>query len=385
MKKAAVLIVIDSLQGGGAERMVDTYARRLDRSRFDLEICCLVQGGIYLESVRRSGVTVHVLNKRGPADPIMLVRLVWLMRRRRFQIVHSFMFTANLWARIAAIAAGVPIRIAAERNVDDWKGPVRRWLDRRLARWSSKVVAVSTKVEHYCRDRIGIPAEKLMTIRNGIPCESPAPLERSREAIRTELGLALDAPVVIQVGRLVPQKGYEVLLDAMRRVSTSRPHARLLILGDGPARADLVSRARELGIGDRVVFAGFRTNVNEFLHASDLFVLASWREGLPVSLLEAMAAALPAVVTAVGGNDEVVVNGETGFLVPPGDAVQLADRIGQLLDAPALRERMGRAARGRVETVFSADRMVGETEALYERCLKDHLAWGEQRNPCVES
>jgi glycosyltransferase involved in cell wall biosynthesis len=373
MERVSVLIVIDSLQGGGAERMVETYARLIDRSRFSLEICCLVRGGTYLEAIQSSGVAVHVLNKRWPVDPFMFVRLMRLLKKERYQVVHCFMFTANFWGRIAAIITGVPVRIAAERNVDSWKDPVRRWLDRRLARWSSKVVAVSKRVEVFYRDEVGIPVEKLTTIRNGVPPDLLRPTGRSRQSIRAELGLPLDVPVVIQVGRLVPQKGYQVLLDAMRDVRARHPGVRLLILGEGPLRDELAAHARTLGIDDAVVFAGFRRDVLEVLRASDLFVLASWREGLPVSLLEAMAACLPAVVTSVGGNDEVVLEGETGYIVQAGDAAMMADRIIRLLDDPVLRQQMSRAARERVETVFSAERMVHETEALYERCLKERL------------
>jgi glycosyltransferase involved in cell wall biosynthesis len=284
--------------------------------------------------------------------------------------MHSFMFTSNLWGRVGAILAGIPVRIAAERNVDDWKGPIRRWLDRRLAPWTSKVVAVSGKVEEFCRDRIGIPDEKLVTIRNGISVDRFKPLYGSREASRAALGVAPGDLVVTQVARLVPQKGYDVLLKAAGLVRRRYPRIRLMIVGEGPSREALAAQAEHLGIGQAISFLGFRKNVREVLWATDIFVLASWREGLPVSLLEAMAASLPSVVTSVGGNDEAVVEGETGFLVPPGDVVLMADRINRLLDDRALRERMGTAAFKRVESEFSAERMVRETEALYDRCLE---------------
>lgn len=370
MKRIKVLLVIDTLEGGGAERMVVTIAHYLDRSRFDLQVCCLAQGGVYLESVAGEGAPVHILGKRGPIDVIMIIRLIRLMRRGRFQIMHSFMFTSNLWGRIGAILAGIPIRIAAERNVDDWKGPIRRWLDRRLASWTSRVVAVSGKVEVFCHEQIGIPTEKLITIRNGISVDLFKPLSNSREFARAALGLAAEDLVVTQVARLVPQKGYEVLLEAAVLVYRRHPRMRLMIVGDGPSGEALAAQAEQLGIGKSVTFLGFKKDVREVLWATDLFALASWREGLPVALLEAMAASLPSVVTLVGGNNEVVIEGETGFLVPPGDAVQMADRINLLLDDPSLRERLGTAARLRVESEFSAKRMVHETETLYERCLR---------------
>lgn len=371
MKRIKVLMAIDTLQGGGAERMVATYARYLDRLRFDLHVCCLVQGGTYLETVKRWNVPVHVLGKRRPFDLRMMVRLMRLMHQGGFQIVHTHMFTANSWGRIGAVCTGIPVRIATEHNLDDWKGPVRRWIDRRLAPWSAKIIAVSEGVEAFYRDQIGIPAEKLVTIRNGVSEEFLEPVARSRESIRAELGLPLDAPVMVHVARLIPQKGCEVLLEAAKVAALRHPRLRLLMLGEGPLREALETQARRLGIGDLVIFAGFRKNVHEALWASDLFALASWREGLPVSLLEAMAASLPSVVTSVGGNSEVVVEGETGFLVPPGDAAEMAERMTQLLDDPMLRKRMGEAARRRIEVEFSAERMVRETEALYQRSLKE--------------
>ena len=221
--------------------------------------------------------------------------------------------------------------------------------------------------------------ERIRAIPNGVEVPADDPAARGR--IRAELGLG-DAPVLITTSRLHPQKGHRHLLDALAGLRKALPALRLLIVGDGVERPNLEAQARQLGIADAAVFTGFRSDVADLLRAADLFVLPSLREGMPNTALEAMAVGLPVVASAVGGVPEVVVGGETGLLVPAGDAGSLRDAIARLVTERDLAGRMGRAGRERVREQFSVERMLAASEAY---CLETRdarrRALGEAAGP----
>ena len=211
--------------------------------------------------------------------------------------------------------------------------------------------------------------DKIFTIRNGVDLDlfgRPG----SKEALCGDLGVAAGSTLIATVGRLVEAKGHRYLIDAARQVVSHFPDAHFLIVGDGELRPELEGQAAILGVADHVHFLGTRKEVAGLLTASDLFVLPSLWEGLPVALLEAMAAAKPIVATAVAGTDETIIPGQTGLLVPPGDSLVLAVSISRLLREPAKATAMGQAARRHIERCFSAERNAAEHLGLYRRLLK---------------
>jgi glycosyltransferase involved in cell wall biosynthesis len=214
--------------------------------------------------------------------------------------------------------------------------------------------------------RLPWAAERFVTVANGI---SPAPHTRPRDAIRAELGVEPADPTVLTIGSLTAQKAQPDLLEAFASGSVARPRARLLIAGDGPRRAELEARAAALGLGSRARFLGARLDAADLLVACDVFALSSTREGLSITLLEAMRAGRPCVATRVGGNPEAVADGVTGSIVPPRDPAALGAALGRLLDDRALAETMGAAGRERFAARFTAERMVRETESLYRDAL----------------
>jgi glycosyltransferase involved in cell wall biosynthesis len=203
-------------------------------------------------------------------------------------------------------------------------------------------------------------AERIRAIPNGVDLPPEDPTARGR--LRDELGLG-EAPTLIVTSRLHPMKGHAHLLDAVALLREDFPALRLLVVGDGVERGRLEEQAEELGLADAVVFTGFRTDVAELLRAADLFVLPSLREGMPNTALEAMAAGLPVVAAAVDGVPEVVVEEETGLLVPARDPQALRDAIGRLLTEPQFAQALGQAGRERVAEHFSTERMLAEAEA----------------------
>jgi glycosyltransferase involved in cell wall biosynthesis len=232
------------------------------------------------------------------------------------------------------------------------------------------VVGVSAAQAEKCR-RAGVSQRRLAVIRNAV---DPAPFDRSDPTSREKLlGLFPTPPakVVVSAGRLSPEKGFDVLIDAAARVVTADATVGFVVFGDGPLRNDLAGRiaARGSGLQERFVLAGFRTDVERFLPHADLAVLSSHTEGLPVVVLEAMAARLPVVATRVGGTPEVVVDGVTGFLVPPADPGALAGRIREALADEAGRREMGRRGRDRIDKEFTFARQAEQFRQLFERVI----------------
>jgi glycosyltransferase involved in cell wall biosynthesis len=359
--------VIWSLGLGGAEQVVIRLAAGLDRSRFEPIVVCLDQPGVFAPVAEEAGVPVTALGKRGALDARALVRLERLLVRRRVDVVHTHLWGADFWGRMAARAARTPIILSTAHNVDTWKKPYHFVADRLLARVTSRLVAVSDEVRHFYESR-GVGRGRWQVVYNGVA--DAATRARGRGPAFTDLGIGADSPVVALIGRLVPAKAPSVFLEAVAQASAAVPDLRALIIGDGPLRASLEERARELGLGARVVFAGLRRDVPELLAGIDVLAFSSEREGLSIAMLEAMAAGVPVVATRVGGTPELIESGASGILVPPGQARALADALAALLTTPALAESMSRAALERVRTRFSLRHMVESYEALYSEARR---------------
>ncbi|MBI4341153.1 MAG: GT4 family glycosyltransferase PelF [Candidatus Omnitrophica bacterium] len=379
------MYVIWSLAVGGAERVVALLAEHLDRVRYRPLVVCLNEEGALAAPLRQAGVEIMALRKRGPADLQTLWRLVSLMRQQRVQLVHTHLWGANLWGRLAAWIAGIPV-IATEHNTDTWKPWWYLLLDRWLAPRTSALIAVSQAVKDFYVAH-GIGPDRLAVIPNGIETERFASVPPS--GFYRELGWPEQAPRFLAIGRLVPAKRHDRFIDAMAQVIAARPGARGLIIGEGPLQQTLAQRIAARGLQGQVVLAGVRHDVPSLLGGARAVVFTSEREGLPMVTLEAMAAGVPVVSTPVGGVPEVIEDGRTGWLVPPDDEASLVERLTRLVDEPALAQRAGAAAQTAVRGRWSLPAMVRAHDALYQRALRplvpvtfiiDHLgAGGAQR------
>jgi glycosyltransferase involved in cell wall biosynthesis len=363
MDRLRVLFVIDELDIGGTEQQIRELARHIDRARFEPIVCCFRHGAKARE-IEELGVRVIHEPKHLKADPGLVVRLARRMRQERIDLVQTYLWTANTWARLAARMAGVRFVVASERNVDIWEERYKRVIGRWLARSTDRIIANSEAVRRYLLDRGGLAPDKVVTVYNGVnfdrfhvPCD---PALR-----RAELGLPGDAVLAGVVARVEPAKDHATLLRALALISRRVPRLHLVIVGGGGEVARLQSSAIELGIADKVRFTGPRTDAAEWLQSLDISVLSSVKEGLSNTVLESMAAGRPMVATDVGGNAEVIVEGETGFLVPPRDPAALGEALARLAQSPEAMARFGRAGRKRVHAMFSVSRMVARTEALY--------------------
>lgn len=359
--RARILYLIDELDLGGTEQQLLELLRGLDRSRLEPLVACFRDCGRIAQEIDALGVSVTLIRKRRAVDLGFLFRLIRFIRGSRPQIVQTFLFTANTWGRIAAWICRVPILIASERNVDTWKGPGRRWVDRRLARMTTCLVTNAGAIKQFLVEEERVAHADIRVIYNGVRWERFETLPAvTRPEGRCVIGI---------VGRLEPQKDHRTCLEAFARLQSVMPNVTLRVVGDGSLRHELEQQAAALGVLDHVEFVGTTRDLATVLSGLDLLVVSSTREGCANVILEAMVAGIPVVATTVGGNPELIEDGVSGLLVPARQPDALANAVHRVLDDHALAQALAHHARERVAERFSVDVMVQAYDQLYERLL----------------
>ncbi|MBI3090344.1 MAG: glycosyltransferase [Candidatus Tectomicrobia bacterium] len=370
-----ILFVHETLRIGGAEKVRAMALRHLPRQRYEVEVCCIEEVGAIGEELRRLGVPVTCLNTRGKSYNLRAAwRLYRFLKAKRFDVVQSSLFLANLHARLAAILAGVPHRIIEEHSVADRFGKrltfLYRWLDEWLARRTDIIICCAEAVRAHVAGMERIDARKFRVLHNGLDAtDIEAPLRASEQAgLREELGLIGAGPVIGSIGSFAPWKGKDDLVPALGEVVRLFPEARLVLVGNAATEHGRRLRAQfeAAGLAKHVLFPGERRDVGRLLHLFDLYVSPSHYDALPMAVLEAMAAGLPVVATLVGGVPEIVAPGETGLLVGVGESRALAAAMLELLEDPARARRWGEAGRRRVRDLFSVSRYIAGLEAIYD-------------------
>ena len=359
-----VMFMVGNFVAGGAERHLLELWSRIDRERFEVEIACLKREGQFLAEVEALGWRVHDLGvgRRlyGASGLRGLVRLIGHVRRFRPGVIHGYLFGPNLFAVAAGRACGVRAVVVAKRNVDAFETPRQARSQRWIHRTATHVTAVSEAVAASVV-ALGVPRAHITVIPNGVDAARFAP-DASADA-----GAAHVPPVVGSVGCLAERKDYGTLIDALAVLRSRALECDAVVIGEGPDRAALEQRIAARGLAGRVRLPGERPDIERALSGMDVFALSSREEGIPNALLEAMSAGLPCVATAVGGTPEVLRDGETGWLVPPGSPVAMADALEQALRAPAEARRRGAAARRAVLAGMTIETMVAGHERFYAR------------------
>ena len=351
----------------GVSRLFSWWFPRYDRSRFDVSLCGLKYPEPATEWLGEQGIPVHHL-RRGRFDPRILSDLVSLARERGARILHVHGYAAADFGRLAARAVGA--KLVLHEHFADPRMPLYQALaDRLLSGRTDGAIAVSRSTREFLVKQRFVPEDRVRLIWNGAPLDEFAPVPRERALdVRRELGLADDALVVGTIGRLNAQKGHRFLLEAAARLLPRQPNARVLVAGDGDLMGELRARAATLGIAERVVFAGHRTDVPDLLGALDVFCISSLYEGTPLALFEAMASGKAIVSTSVDGCREVLEDGLTGVLVTPADSAALADGLDRVLGDASLRAALGRQALA-ASRRYDVRTCVEEMQAFYEELL----------------
>lgn len=382
-----ILFLIDNLRPGGAQKVLLSIVKALQQRTPVEPIVWRLGGTSEIErqfrdlNVRVLGGSDSILNTL--AQPIALFRM---LRKERVALVQTFLFhsdiTGRIIGRLARLGRRVPVVVSSVRATN-----VRnRWwqflLQRATAPLSDMFTAVSRRTLEFAVQREGVAAERACVIPNGIDLV-PWENSPSREKARAALGLPDGDVVIGSVGRLHAQKGHaDLLVAAQRVVREYNGSVTFVIAGYGPLRDVLEARAKKLGLESRIRFLGYRSDVPLILSALDVFVLPSLWEGMSNAILEAMAAGKPVVATAVDGNVEQVVDGCTGFLVPPGDADALAEALLAVVRDSAMMKEMGRRGRERVAGEFPIERMTGLHIKLYCDLLHEHAGLSRDEWNC---
>jgi glycosyltransferase involved in cell wall biosynthesis len=367
MKPLTILHTIETAGPGGAETVVLNLASRLDSRRFR-SIALLPREDWLAERLRERGVPTFCVESKAWHDFRLPMGMARLIRREHVDVIHSHLPGQNFYSCAVGRLAGCKVIATYHGAIElaqseGWRGTIQLGTVRRTA---NAVVVVCDFVGDMLRN-IGFPAAKLVRIYNGISVDRFQVGSDGR--LRRELGLTNGTKIVGTVANLRQSKGYHFFVQAARKVLDATPDTRFVAVGD--LDAELEKPARELigrlNLQDRFIFLGFRKDVPELLSELDIFVLPSTSEGFPLVALEAMAAGRPSVLTRCGGPQEVVDDGVTGYLVPPGDSGALADKICELLNNPERAVTFAKNARTKVESTFTIEKMIQDYEALYER------------------
>jgi sugar transferase (PEP-CTERM/EpsH1 system associated) len=381
-RRPLIVHVIYRLDVGGLENGLVNLINRMPADRYRHAIISLTDISEFRQRISRSDVSCIALHKRPGNDIAMLFRLWRLFRKLRPDIVHSRNLAA-LEAQLPAWLAGVPCRVHGEhgRDVFDLDGTSRkyRWVRRLYRPLVHRYIALSRELHDYLHIDIGVAGSRLLTICNGVDVERFRPLEKTDRGKCFPPGFAdPDSVVFGSVGRLEAVKDQATLVMAFGRLCRLRPEdsrLRLVLVGDGSLRPGIEQLIVREGIQGRVWLAGNREDIPQLLPALDVFVLPSLAEGISNTILEAMACGVPVVATQVGGNAELVREGETGFLVPRADPPSMARALLDYVDDAALREAHGSAARRRAEQTFSIAGMASRYQEVYD---------GLYRQQCLE-
>ena len=370
--KINILYVIHSLDNGGAETLAIRLAEKLDKNSFRATVCSLSDQGPLRELLESKEVPYFTLGKRDGKDLKVALRLRGVLKKQKMDVIHThnmgpllYTYLATLFSQKYKIVHTEHINMAKELSYSKKHLMYNRLLYRRL---DGFINIAQHLTREYC-SRFDLSHTKVETIHNSVdPGKAPSV---PTKPLRDQLGVADNVPLIGNISALRPQKDHQTLIRAMKKVCDKIPEAILAIAGEGESQVELKALVEKLGLSQNVKFLGFRSDVDGLLGQFDIFVLSSLYEGLPLCILEAMAAGRPIVATDADGTNEVVRNGETGLLVPLKEPELFADAILTILENPEHAKEMGAIAKKLVEDEHNMDKMIDQYELFYQELLRD--------------
>ncbi|GAB5512561.1 glycosyltransferase family 4 protein [Rhodopirellula baltica] len=367
-----IALVIPTMDRGGAEKQVVLLAKGLRELGHDVRVFLLTRDGHRSEELRAAGVPVVLIGKRFKMDPTALIRLKKQLVDFAPDIVHTWLFAANSFGRVAAKWAGVPVIIASERCVDPWKTGWHFLIDRRLQKISQAITTNSSGVQDFYAAN-GLDPAQFVVIPNGVESiDSTKTQAIDREEAFRRLEVASERRLIVAVGRLWPQKRIRDLIWAGELLATARGDTTLVVIGDGPQRDELLRHRDSVSAPLHVRFAGQREDVGELLPHADQFWIASEYEGQSNAVIEAMLAGVPVIASNIPGNRDLVIDKETGWLFDVGDEADLVRLSLAAFNDPDGSQRIAEQARQHIIDEFSLDAMIRRHVELYEKLLVGH-------------
>lgn len=370
-RRIKVMQVTRSLSFGGLEKLVASLAMQADPARFEMSVCCLLRKGVFAEKLEQNGIVVHLLedNPDNHGSRTLFFKLAKLLRKERPDILHTHNTHAFMDGTLASLLSRIPAKIHTDhaRSFPD----SRHYMiaENLCSRVFDRVIAVSNHSKSQLVHYEGIKPSKIDVIYNGVNFDTTLATGLS---VREELGITPATPLIGTISRLTAQKGTRYLLEAIPAIVEQCPRAEFLIVGDGDQREKLEQQSRSLGIDRIIHFVGYQKAVDRYIEALDLFAMPSIWEGMPLGLLEVLSMGKPVVATSVGGIPEVIVDQETGYLVPPENASTLANTIIQAIGNPSLKT-MATAGQERYKQYFQERVMVANYENLYETLISPSI------------
>jgi len=367
VNRKKIIYIIGGLSKGGAERQLYELVKSINRDKFDPVVISLSEGGYWSKEIQKLNIQLIEIPRKKNKEFKRLFKLIKLLKSMKPDIVHTYMFSANSYGRIAAILTRVPIIIASERSLPEIGKDKSRYqisIDKLFASFSHGIICNSYVANKILITKYSFDTKKVFTVHNGIDVGL-----FFRENSKNQKKLA--RKVVGTIGRIDALKNHKLLLDMAKNVldKSNNKDIKFLIVGEGPLRDELERHSQNLGIENKIVFTGERNDIPDLLQMMDVFVLTSNWEGLSNAIMEAMASSLPCVATDVGGNSELVLDGETGYIVSPNDPGAAAQKVLYLINDRLLAKEMGVKGRKRIEESFSAIKMIKNTEEVYDKLL----------------
>ena len=368
-----ILYLITSTNTGGTEKALLELIKRIDHDSWAVHVCSVKKPGRFSRALTDSSVRFFSLemSESGRLSATLnflpsLIKLVHIIRQVNPEIIHCFLFRANILGRLAGRIARTPIIISSIRVMEKDK-PLKHLIDRLTASMVDKYMAVSESCRRFTIEQLGISPDKIITVYNGIDCR-----EEETSDIKTPSDNTDDVKKIALVGRFDRQKGHDVLLRALKIIMDRNTDLNLntFFFGEGPDEEKIKAAINRMGLSGKVFFRGVIEDIRGTIAGMDLLVLPSLWEGLPNVLLEAMAEAKPVVASDIEGIDEIVVDGTTGILFEPGNPEAFAEAIMRLLCNQDLAEKMGRTGRAKAVKKFSIENTVAETLTVYQKLMK---------------
>ncbi len=363
MKKIRILHLISTLDVGGVQGQLLEVVKRMDRRIFENYVGTFSPGGKWEILYREEKIPVVIFKRGFRFDPLLIWRIYSFLREKDIRILHTYLFTANTWGRLAGILASPSLIIASERNAIPWKKFPHLFLDYALSDFTHKIITCSEAVRELSIRRSRIPPYKIGVLYNGVDVEKFRP--RDKEECREKISLPGGKKIIGSLGRIHPCKGYVYLLKAGKEILSLYPEVAFVIGGEGEEKKRLENQVKREKIEGNFYFPGYVEDRVSFLNSLDMAIFPSLYEGLGMSILEAMSCGIPVVASQTGGIREIIEDGKNGILVPPGEVRKLTQVILWLLRNPYKAKKLGEEGRRRIKEKFRIEKTVERLQELY--------------------